>query len=348
MAEALPIFRREEVQRLLRALRDGKIEVLEPKFEGEHGISYPAAADVTGASADEIESILNELSSREVLSSSVVDNIAACPTCGSFRLMIQMRCPTCGSPNLLRGVMIEHLTCGHLDLEENFKTGGQLICPKCGKTLKTIGVDYRRPGVLYKCLSCGGISPNPRKRYTCTSGHSFEEDDLIIREVKSYKLNPAKRWLIEKETIELKSILEKFNNVWRFEAPATIRGQSGAEHEFSFALWLNEEAGGGKPDVIAELNMHEKEVSLIQVLAFQAKAIDVEARQKIFMAMPRLDAKGRLLAGSYGMYVIEVRTAQELQEKVANVLQQIISEREKEALKFEAEKLEKILEEIEK
>jgi predicted RNA-binding Zn-ribbon protein involved in translation (DUF1610 family) len=325
MAEVPSIFRKEEVQRLLRALRDGKIEVLEPKFDGEHSISYPAAADVTGASAEELESILNELSSLGVLSSSVVDNVAICLTCGSFRLMIQARCLTCGSPNLLRGVMIEHLACGHLDLEENFKKGERLICPRCGKTLKTIGVDYRRPGVLYRCLSCGGVSPNPRKRYTCTSGHSFDEGDLVIREVKSYKLNPAKRALIEEETVEFKPALEKFSDIWRFEVPALIKGQSGVEHEFPFALWPNEEASGGKPDVVAELSTHEKEVNLTQVLAFQAKAADVEASRKIFMAMPKLDAKGRLLSSNYGMHVVEAKTARELHEKVANVLQQIAS-----------------------
>ena len=153
MAGTAPIFRKNETQRLLRAIRGGKIEVVEPTFSYEHGVRYPVLSEITGASAESLEPILNELSSLEVLTSSVVDNVAVCPVCGSHRLTMQMRCPTCGSPNLLKGTMIEHLPCGHLDIEENFRKGEQLVCPGCGKTLKPIGLDYCRRALFSFDLS---------------------------------------------------------------------------------------------------------------------------------------------------------------------------------------------------
>ncbi|NHV97656.1 MAG: hypothetical protein HA494_07745 [Thaumarchaeota archaeon] len=345
MAERNPVFRREGVQRLLRALRDGVIEVLEPKLDAERGVSYPAAASVTGASDEELEYILRELSSLGVLSSSVVDNVAVCPSCGSPKLLLQIRCPTCGSPNLVRGVMIEHLACGHLDLEKSFRKEGGLTCPRCGRALKAIGVDYRRPGILYSCLNCRGSSSNPRRRYTCPSGHSFDEDDLVVREVNSYRLNPQKRELVMRETVDLKPTLEKFSSIWRLEAPATIRGRSGVELDFDYALWSK--GSDGRVDVVAEVVTQEGEVNETLVLAFFAKTLDVEASERILVAMPKLDVKAKLLAKSYGIQVVEAESAQELQQKVGDLLRQIVVKREEASLKAEAETLEKVLEELE-
>jgi predicted RNA-binding Zn-ribbon protein involved in translation (DUF1610 family) len=340
-----PLFRKESVQRLLRALRDGVIEALEPTLDAEHGIRYPAAADVTGASDEELEHILSELSSLDVLSPSVVGNVAACPSCGSPKLLIQIRCPTCGSPNLVRAVMIEHLTCGHQDLEEDFKKQGMLICPRCGKALKAIGVDYRRLGLLYSCLICKGSSFNPTRRYTCAGGHSFDEEDLIVRNVYSYRLNPSKRELVMRETLDLKPTLEKFSNVWRLEAPATIGGRSGVELDFDFAL--RSKVSDEPVDVVAELVIEEGEVDSTQVLAFYAKTLDVGASESLLIAMPKLDAKAKLLAESYGIQVIEARSADELYGKVEDLLRQMSMKREKISLKAEAEILEKVLEELE-
>jgi predicted RNA-binding Zn-ribbon protein involved in translation (DUF1610 family) len=348
MAETLSLFTRIEVQRLLRALIDGKISVIEPKFDIGHGFSYPVVVDVTGASDEVLEPILNELSSLDILTSTVVDNIAVCPTCGSYKLMMQMRCPKCGMPNLQRGTMIEHLTCGHLDMEENFGEGELLTCPKCGKSLRAIGVDYRRLSMMYRCLSCKGISPDPRKHYICENGHSFDEEDLVIKEIRSYRFNPAKRGLIEKELVDFKPIVDRFKKIWNYKTPAILIGQTGAEHEFSFAMWEKGKTDGRRPEIVANLSTNEKAVGVTDVLAFQAKAADVGAREKILMVMPKLDEKGKLLASSYGIQVSEAKTASELQEKTIEILKQTATKRDKKTLESEAKKLEKLLEEIRK
>lgn len=346
MAESTFIFRKEEVQKLLRAFKDGKIEFLEPRFDYEQGISYPVAAEVARVPAEAVGPILDELSSLGVLVASVVNNVVVCPICGSFRFTASLRCPVCDSHNLVKGVMIEHLACGHLDVEKNFQRAGQLICPRCGKALKAIGVDYRRPGILYRCLDCDGVSSNPRKRYTCNNGHNSDEEGLIMCAVKAYRLNLAKRGLLEKETVEFEPLLCKFNDVWSYKAPAVISGPSDVKHEFAFALW-SKRMESGQPDVVAEVCTHENEVSFTAVLAFQAKAMDVKAREKVIIVMPALDERGKLLASSYGMQIIEAKTASELQEKLVSVLRQLAAKKEEEALKFEAETLEKILKEME-
>ena len=345
MAEASAVFRRGEVQRLLRAIRDGEVEVIEPTLNYEDGVGYPALREITGASAEALESALKELSMVGCLTSEVVNNIAVCPTCGSHRLMVQIRCPTCGSPDLKRGVMIEHLSCGFLDTEENFRKGVQLVCPRCGRTLKAIGVDYRRPGVLYKCSNCGGMSPSPKKRCTCSGGHAFDEDELALREIRAYEPNPAKRALIERETVGFESLLKDLaGKGWHGQAPITLLGKSGIEHEFALALWAGEsDPTKEPPDVLADMYASDAEVNSTMVLAFFAKTMDVEPKERVLIAMPRLDKKGNILAKSYNMHVVEAETATELKEKARNLLLSMVQKRERETLKAEAEELENIL-----
>jgi len=349
MAETSPIFRRDEVQKLLRALKDDKVKVIEPTFSYEKGVEYPALSEITGASAEALESILAELSKVECLTSEVVNNVAVCPTCRSHQLTVRMHCPTCGSSKLVKGSMIEHLLCSYLDMEEAFRKGELLACPKCGRALKAIGVDYRRPGVMYRCSSCGGMFPNPKRRYMCSGGHAFDEDELAIREIRAYKLNPAKRLFVERETIDFKSLMEEMAAMGELgQAPATVTGKSGVEHEFAFALW---DSGGNTaqrtPEVVADLHVSGEALDPMLVLAFFAKGMDVGSKVKILMTMPGLDKAGKLLVKSYNVHVVEAETAAELKGKVKDLLQMITKEKEKERLKAEAEALEEVLKVIE-
>lgn len=322
MAEETTLLRKAEVQRLLRALKDGKVKVIEPKLSYEHGATYDALSEITGITGEKLNSILEKLSMLELLETHIWGNLTVCPTCRSHRLMMHLRCPTCKSTSMRKGVVVEHMSCGHIDVEENFRKKDRLVCPKCGKNLKAIGVDYRKPGTLYKCLRCGGFYPTPEKHYTCDNGHSFEEQNLAIKEVKAYRLNPAKHALVERELIDFESILEEMRKAgWPVEAPAKIKGESGVHHEFVFAVWMDDEAlKGESPDLVADLYTEEKEIDSIAPLAFQAKAMDVHSKEKVLIAMPGLDERAKLLAKSFGITVVESSKAKEIEEKTVEII----------------------------
>jgi predicted amidophosphoribosyltransferase len=334
VTETSAIFRRSEVQKLLQAIKDGRIEAIEPILD-HSGVRYPTIEDVTCIFGADLKSILEELSRLGILTSDVRNNLAVCPRCGSHRVMIHLRCPTCGSPQLKRGSMIEHLACGHIDQEENFRKGEQLFCPKCGKVLRAIGVDYRRPGILYKCLNCGGISSNPKVQYECDCRNVFSENEAALQLVSAYKPNPAKRELIEQMTIDFKSILEAVTSTgWHGQAPITIQSQSGIEHEFTFALWAPEsDPAKAPPDVVAEMYTSEEgEVNSTGVLAFYAKTLDIKPNEKILIVMPSLDRRAKILANSYNMLVVEAETADSVMAKTRDLLLDIHRKREKENL----------------
>ncbi len=167
MAESSPVFRKSDVQEILRALRDGKIKVIQPEFVFEQGWRYPEVENIVDANRKTITESLEELTEVGVLIAETRCNLAICPVCSSHKLTVRIVCPACGSSNLKKGSVIEHLNCGHLDLEERFEKGELLGCPRCGKTLRLIGVDFRRLGILFICESCGQRFPDPKRLCGC-------------------------------------------------------------------------------------------------------------------------------------------------------------------------------------
>jgi DNA-directed RNA polymerase subunit RPC12/RpoP len=336
------LIKRNDVQNLLRSIRDKKIDIIEPFIENDE-IIYPKLDEI-GIPKEDQEEILRALSDIGILSKEARDAIIACPTCGSRKLRIHLRCPSCRSLELRRGAIVEHLACGHLDLEENFKKGEQLRCPKCGRVLRALGVDYRRPGILYRCMSCGDIFQNPSTTYTCESGDSFTEDEAKITLVSAYKPSEEARPLLERSLIDFEEMLGDLPG-WRIKAPAIFKDPSGIEHEFTFAAWILE--GGleeGPPFVIGMMEVSEREVATNALLAFRGKIIDIPARVKLLIAMPKLDKDALLLAERYGISVIEAEDGDELAERLKRKLQSITMEREN--LRSEAQALEEILKEI--
>jgi len=185
------ILRRNETQRVLRAMAEGRLAAAEPTIDFDGG----------------------------VLLSEAIVSLAVCLKCGSHKLMLQLSCPACGSARVEKAPMIEHMNCGHVDEEERFRSDGELKCPKCGKTLG---------GTLTVCLACGGKFPALMKRYTCSRLHIFEEAEAVIRRVKAYRLNTAKKSFVESEIMDFQSILKRVaGKGWLFQAPAVLKERNG-------------------------------------------------------------------------------------------------------------------------
>ncbi|NHV96529.1 MAG: hypothetical protein HA494_01885 [Thaumarchaeota archaeon] len=348
MSNTSAFFRRREVQDILKALIDKEIKTIEPSLSFDLGVCYEAISVSIKKEEKEIIEILEELADRGILEREITGNIAVCPICGSHKLMMELCCPTCKSRRIVKGGMIEHIKCGYVDLEELFRNEDRLICPKCGKTLTIIGVDYRKPGVVYKCLSCGTLTPTAEKHYICNKTHPFDEHNILMRPIASYTFNPEKRVLVEKELIEFDSVLEGFREVgWIVESPAIVEGESGVQHQFSFSIWFQPRPSDGRwPDLVADHYAEENEVESTNLLAFQAKAMDVHSKEKILVAMPCLDKNAKLLAKGFGITTVEASTATEVKEKLKQALLDIKQKRSREGLKAEKEALEEALKEL--
>ncbi|MEM1994735.1 MAG: hypothetical protein QXW32_04590 [Nitrososphaerales archaeon] len=348
MNDTAAFFRRNEVQKILRLLIDKELTTITPSLSYEFGVCYEAISREIKRDDKEIAAILEELSKLKILEQDVTGNIGVCPICSSHKLMVELRCPSCKSSKIVKGIMLEHIKCGYVDLEEKFKSGDRYVCPKCNKPLTTIGVDYRKPSVVYKCLDCNSLSPTAAKHHLCIKGHSFEEQNLIMKPVITYKFDLENRFLVEKELLEFDTVLNNFREEgWHIESPAYIEGESGVHHEFSFSIWFTQPTSAlGWPDLVAEHCAEENEVSSTPLLAFQAKAMDVHSKEKILVAMPGLDENAKLLARGFSINTVEGSSAEEVKEKLKQTLLNIKQKRSKAVLEAEKAALEEALKEL--
>ncbi|MEM3061622.1 MAG: hypothetical protein QW265_04355, partial [Candidatus Bathyarchaeia archaeon] len=163
-----------------------EVEYLEPKF-GKEGYTYPAVDKILGKKTSPI---LEDLAKKEILKPYLVGIEIVCPKCNSSSLKDKYLCPFCTSFNLEKKTLIEHYACGVVDSLEKFLHDGEYICPKCNKTLKLIGTDYRKFENVYLCNECGKNFSLPNVVHECLNcNHSFNYEEAKINQVFGYKLN---------------------------------------------------------------------------------------------------------------------------------------------------------------
>ncbi len=90
-----------------------------------------------------------------------------CPHCNHSHLMYVECCPQCGKSDLTLQNIIHHFSCANVSPESTYNVGGMLVCPKCHKMLRHIGVDYDRPAVIYSCNTCGNSFTTPVTKAIC-------------------------------------------------------------------------------------------------------------------------------------------------------------------------------------
>lgn len=112
-----------------------------------------------------------------------------CPKCNHSHLLYTECCPNCGSSNLKIQNIIHHFSCANVAPESAYNVGGMLICPKCHKKLRHIGVDYDRPAVIYSCNDCESSFTTPLTKATCCYCQStYPVSALVPRDVVDYEI----------------------------------------------------------------------------------------------------------------------------------------------------------------
>lgn len=316
------LLNRSDVQALLKAFIDGSLTVLKPVLSQTGDFTYPEAEKIMGSSSRVVREILEALSEESVLLEEPFTLAVVCPYCGDNRLVIELACPRCDSTKLKVGATIEHLECGYIGFEEDVEN---MVCPKCGKRMRALGIDYRKPGVMYRCTSCKEFVGDPKRKYTCLKEkHVFYEDDSVSKEVCSYRLNPSKKDFVGKWVMDLNPVAEVLRaKGLTVKAPARIRGRSGVEHTFTLLASGND----GVDTVIIDVLVSDKPID-DSALSLIFKALDIDASKRIMVFIPGLTEKARALFDYYrvlpNMSVIECNSINEVNDAVLNVLNNFI------------------------
>ncbi len=141
------------------------------------GYKYPIlSTSYQSESPKQLINAIQEGIELNYLDGTFKDRIHLCAQCYSGFLNYKELDPKTGSANLETENLIHHFICAHVGPESDFNQGDQLICPKCTKTLRHIGVDYDKPSLMYHSLDGDNYFQEPDMKAECM--HCNTQNDI--------------------------------------------------------------------------------------------------------------------------------------------------------------------------
>jgi Thaumarchaeal output domain 1 len=315
----MELYKQRDTQLLLSKFLSGEINELEPTYDEKLGYQYPTVEAIVG-NAGNTEAFLKKLHDAGILSRKLFDKIVICPKNNSTSVSIHYCCPYCKSFDIQKSSLIEHVKCGYMDVEENFRKSGKLICPKCHEELKNLDVDYRRAGIWCVCKDCGKSFDIPLTGLFCRDCHlNFTFEDAIIKDVYSYRLKEEAKQEAGLGWVLVAPVKEFLTEIGMdVEGPAFLKGKSGANHMFDVVARSKD--APGKATVIDLATSLDGSVSEQPVIALFAKIFDVSPQRAFLVAIPRMNDNGKKMAELYNIRVIEARDQKEAVKSLATMI----------------------------
>ncbi|WP_235297010.1 TackOD1 domain-containing metal-binding protein [Portibacter marinus] len=147
-----------------------------------------------------IKSRLDKFTGKGSLSTVLEDRVNLCHTCQSSYLNFHEACSKCSSIDLDYENLVHHFRCAYIGPESDFKNGDHLICPKCDKQLKHIGIDYDKPAEVASCNSCAHSSQETQMKAKCVDcGEDNTLPQLQTIAINKYNLtSEGADWILDK------------------------------------------------------------------------------------------------------------------------------------------------------
>jgi hypothetical protein len=311
--ETVEQYKDRNTQILISKFLSGEMKTLEPMYDPQLGYRYPTVEAIVG-DASNVEAFLSRLHGLGILEKKLYDKVIICPNCTSPNVSIRYCCPFCKSFDIQKSSLVEHIKCGYMDLEANFRQGAKYVCPKCHEVMRAIDVDYRKAGVWCTCNNCNKSFDIPVSEHFCRNCHAtstFEES--VIKEVYAYTLNENVRgesssqsWFLVAPITELLT-----KEGLTVKCPAFLKGKSGANHSFDIIAYKGNADAPQKTVVIDLATSAEDTVSEQPVIALFAKIFDVSPEKAYLIAIPKLTDNGKRMAELYKIHAIEAVNANE-------------------------------------
>lgn len=299
---------------LISLLLERGIKEIEPSLSYERGPEYYSSLGLREEDCPNLSELLESLSEKGLLNKHKIGSVPSCPNCGSFRLIVKLSCPVCGSTNIRRVDAITHLLCGHLAPAEEFSVGDALKCPKCGKPLRAIGVDYNRLSGVVVCEECGNISLSPKLELKCSDcGAVLSDRELSLKPVYKYEVNIEK--LIASKPVLSELVRNLREAGLGVESPKQVMGVSGILHKFSLSVKDFDDR-----ELMIDVVQGEKPVTEDKVLALFGKMVDSHISEATLVAVPKATEEAKALAKSFNIDLIEASNSDEAAEKILNRL----------------------------
>ena len=129
------------------------------------------------------------MSEKGFLTSELVEKVSLCKSCSSSYLHFTETCHKCKSIDIEAESLIHHFRCAYIGPESDFKNGDDLVCPKCDKMLRHIGVDYDKPSEIVHCNTCNHQSQQSAIIAKCVDcGSTNELSNLHQKSLYNFQL----------------------------------------------------------------------------------------------------------------------------------------------------------------
>lgn len=335
------IWQNPKIAKLVSSLLSGKISQINPEIDLglKDGFSYREADTILGTSGNRTAAILESVAKEGFLLKENFAQILLSPS-GSVQLIPVEICPNCDSELLTRGKIIEHFTCGHVGVEEDFISGLKYICPKCKKELKLIGTDYRSPGMRYSCHNCNGMFHAPKLKCRCLkTGEIYDLDELRQVWLYSYHLNEAHRQQLEFELEPKKQLIDYLNHLgYDVKESVQLQGRSGAVHTIDLLAHMEDLVAKHTVaiGILAAPNA-EEEVTIDSLFGFDSKIYDIGIDHKIVLAIPKLVSEATKFAERQGIRVYSIEELRTLLSRRIDSPVITVDEEKRRPIKSESE-----------
>ncbi|MEM9803595.1 MAG: hypothetical protein AAGA20_24980, partial [Planctomycetota bacterium] len=155
------------------------------------GHAYPFASERLEMDAAEVVVALEELADLGLLQRTLANRVHLCPSCEHVQINFRETCTRCESIDLSIERVLHHFRCGYIGIESEFRSGRDLVCPKCRHELHQLGQDFDRPHETYVCHDCSTLMEEPKLVGQCLScGHEFDSHKALTRAVHTYVPTP--------------------------------------------------------------------------------------------------------------------------------------------------------------
>ncbi|MDI6904892.1 MAG: hypothetical protein QMD13_05325 [Candidatus Bathyarchaeia archaeon] len=304
------LYRDRNTQVFLSKFLSGEISELKPVCDPRRGYRYPIVESIIGDALD-AEDFLDKLYEAGILERRLYDKIIYCPKCSSANVSVHYCCPYCKSFDIQKSSLIEHVKCGYMDVEDNFRKGKKLVCPKCHEELEKLDVDYRRAGIWCTCKDCDKSFDIPVTAHFCRDCHANSTfEDAVIKDVYAYGLKEEVKEEAAVGWVVIAPIREFLGeNGFEVESPAFLKGKSGANHVFDIVAYKGDKTR--KVTVIDLASSTENAVPEQPVIALFAKIYDVSPDDAYLIAIPKMSENGKKMAKSYNIKIVEAKNQKE-------------------------------------
>jgi hypothetical protein len=293
---------------------------LKPSFHQGRGFFY---SDIQLPTLEEQTRFLELLERTGTVIHSPSISIMQCPFCSSHRFCSTFSCKLCRSSNIVRGSAIVHEPCGNIDFYHKYATdNGTLLCQKCNKNLKAIGVDYSRLDGIYNCLDCKSMLSDIDQLYKCLDcGKSSTLEESRILSLDEYVFDIDKLTDQVKVDKSMLSIIKELDTIGiKAVHQGAVMGASRITHIFSLVAYAKKVE---QPFLVADVIETVHRTDEMRLLSFIGKCVDSRIENRIIVAIPNLQENLRELISTNGIKLVELRAIEDITFELVKAVEEI-------------------------